>query len=607
MLVLTVIDLSYTSDQNCDDLIDSILKKNFSKDYHTNLISAYHQRFYEEKDDKVFKTINTITPFFGELPREEKIAVCSVLATIKKLEDCETYLKSIVNIDYESPELKFYIEVLHKLKKNHEELLIYLGKWNDEYEVDPRFLSWEIQLKYIQGDMKRIEFLAKKGKFNFPGSIHFFIHVCVALFRNEKDEELQDLKIEISKHDFPYQSAFQLASIYFQIGENEFASELAYQQLMKHPNNVVVKQGYFTLLAYGNKERVEDPLSIIDKDCSVRVIKNNEVKLIHINEETLETNKIAKNFLGKKLNDTVRIQEPLTGSISEYKVAQIMDRYTGMVAEISEDLKEPTKIEGYNIVSIEAPTDDIQAFDKKLRETFGYEGEKRHSRIQDAFDKYEIGKLSFSELLTRVNEDNPLQIYEHLTLFGRWFRIPPLGFVKNVDYGNIKDFVVDITSLAPLVAFSNELEKSNSKLIVSSFLIEHIKHQINELEQSGDERMTLAIRMERVEPHITGKGELESQIKKYKSYLEWIDRFCKVEYSATKLDIISQFEDYDPNRWYFNYWIDTFFLSNSNTRSLITNDELNFRDFFQQSLPMTTEYFFIITWNIRRYNFKISS
>lgn len=594
MLVLTVIDLSYTSDQDCGSFVSSILReKKFQKDYYKNLIIAYHLRFYEDKDEEVYETINTITTVFGELTKEEKIAVCSVLATIQKHEECETYLRSLVNIDKESPELRFYIEVLHRLKKNHEELLIYLGKWNDDYSVDPKFLSWEIQIKYLQGDIMRVESLAKKGKLSFPASIHFLIHLCLALFRNERNDELKDLKMEISGYDIPYQSAFQLASIYFQIGENEFASELAYKQLMKHPNNVVVKQGYFTLLAYGNRERVEDQISLVDKDCTIRVVRDNQKKLIHINDETLDTNKVAKEFLGKKLNDIVHIEEPLTGSISEYHIIQIMDKYTGMIAEISEDLKEPTKIEGYDIVSIEAPTGDINAFNKKLRETFGYEGEKRHSRIQDAFAKYEIGKLSFSELLIRVNEDHPLQIYDHLTQFGRWFRIPPLEFVKKVDYSKIKEFVVDITSLAPLMAFSDELEKTNAEFIISSFLIEHIKQQISELEQSGDEPMTLAIRMERVEPHIIGKRELDHQLKKYKSYLDWIDRFCRVEYSATKLDVISQFEDYDLNRWYFNYWVDTIFLSNSNTRSLITNDELNFRNFFQQCLPMTTEYFLL--------------
>ncbi|MEQ9300164.1 MAG: hypothetical protein RIF33_16445 [Cyclobacteriaceae bacterium] len=593
-LSLTVIDISYTSKGNPLVFIEDLLqRKQFSTTYHKQLLKAYALRFYIDKSDDTYDILQPILDRYADFDRDEKLAVCSILATIQRHEECQSYLSSIVSIDVESPELKFYIKILQKLKKNHEELLLYLGKWNDHYEVNLQFLSWEMHLKYIQGDMSRIEFLAQKGKSCFPKNAFFLINLCVALYRQEKKDQLKAIKSEIEDYDIPYQSAFELASIYFQVGENEFATELAFQQLKRHPNNVVVKQGYFTLLAFGNRERSENQPILIEEDCTVRVQVGEEIKLIHINEETLVANKIAETFLGKKIDDVIRYEEPMTGSISEYRIIQIMDKYTGMIAEISEDFKQSTIIEGYNIISVETLKDDIEGFSKKLSETFGYEGEKRHLRIQDAFSKYELGKLSFSELLIQVDENNPIQIYDHLTHFGKWYRIPPLEFVKNVDYTKIEEYVIDLTSINALMAFSDEIAKLEISFIVSSFLVEHLKQKIQELENHGDEQMTLSIRIERVEPHITGKQEIENRIDKYKGYLKWIEEFCQIEYSATKLDVISQFADYDPNRWYFNYWLDTVFLANSGNRSLITNDEINFKSFFQQTQPMTSEYFFL--------------
>lgn len=593
-LSLLVIDTSYTLKNNPLIFVENLIqKKQFSTENHKNLIKAYALRFYVDSAIEAYDILEPILERYADFDREEKLAICSILATIQRNEECESYLRSIVDIDVESPELKFYIQILQKLKKNHEEILMYLGKWNDHYNVDPQFLSWEMHLKYIQGDMSRIEFLAQKGKLSFPKNVFFLINLCIALYRQEKEGQLRKIKLEIADYDIPYQSAFELASIYFQIGENEFATELAFQQLKKHPNNVVVKQSYFTLLTLGNRERSEKQPQIVEKDCTVRVLVGEETKLIHINEEILTTNEIAEKFLGKNIDGIIRFEEPLTGSVSEYKIVQIMDKYTGMVAEISEDFKQSTKIEGYSIISVETPKGDIKGFSKKLRETFGYEGEKTHLRIQDAFSKYELGKLSFSELLIQVDETNPIQIYDHLTHYGKWYRIPPLEFVKNVDYSKIEEYVIDLTSITALMAFSDELEKPNPSFIVSSFLVEHLKQKIQELENHGDELMTLSIRIERVEPHITGKQEIENRIDWYKSCLIWIEMFCKVEYSTSKLDVISQFADYNPNRWYFNYWIDTVFLANSDKRSLITNDEINFKKFFQQTQPMTSEYFFL--------------
>lgn len=589
---LVMIDLAVSLNVNPEEYYSrSLSNKSFQKTHYKSIVECYALRFDKTNDEIVRQKMEELLKIGEQLDKEEIFIVCIILATFNEFDKCKSLLEPIIDINKESRELRFYIEILYKSRKFHNELLECLEIWNTHFLTDEQLVHWEMDLRYSLGDYKRVKNIGEIGFDRYPKNGTIYFYLILALFRLEETEKLKHLIVRTPEYDFNYRVIFQIASIARHIGESKFAYNLAYNEVKKNPDNITVKEAYFGLLVKSNDRQEEQPIKA-EVNTTVRVRSSEgDIKLIHLTDEQLQNNWMAKSFLEKKVGDKVSIQEPLTMKLEEYEVTQIMNKYTGLVAEITDEIHQGNKLQGYNIVSVRFPSDNIQEFEKTLKSTFGFSGEERHSHIQESLTKYENGQIFYSQLVNGVSPENPLLLYEHLTFFGKWLRIPSINHVKGADYSGINEYVVDITALPSLYDLTEYIDIENTSLIVSSFLIEHLKEKINEIDSHDGELMTLSIRMNEVRPQITSKAELQNRRKKYVNYLEWIDKYCRVEYAPNKLDIIEQMDRHDWSNWYFNYWIDVVFLSNQSNRCLVTNDEATFKMFFQQSKPMTTEYF----------------
>ena len=116
------------------------------------------------------------------------------------------------------------------------------------------------------------------------------------------------------------------------------------------------------------------------------------------------------------------------------------------------------------------------------------------------------------------------------------------------------------------------------KFIIAQSTKDIIIDTIRELENDSKVKMTMAILPDKVTPIFYPDNYVDNKIKKIKSVLEWVEKYCQVEYIDFLIDdeyVLEVSASYEVSK---KFIIHTFLLANKPNRIFITDDILYYKN-----------------------------
>lgn len=577
---------------------DTLSKKSFAQESFRRLVQvACIFDGTDSNQSEVLGLLDLPLEDFDPLPEGLKDFLCKTLSELREFEKSNAYLLRYINEGKSTPGLYYYVRNICLAKSNHKEALRILQVWRKNFDPQFEFIAHELNILIFLNDYAGIEELCSYGLANFSDNGDLFAHLLKAL-SNQKDkkERLLSLLIgDLSKYRFSWQHSFQIASICFKNELYELGAELIYKPTKESPDNATIRQTYFSMMTIDAKKFKREPIEVTDIGMTARITYDDTNRIVHIDESTILTNNIAKELIGRKKGDEIKIKESSFGKEIRVVVVDILDKYSGLLAEIIEEISNGYKLSGYSLKSISWKENDIEELHQKFVSEFGADGEYLKLRTEDAFDSYYLGKIPFSELVGKTNPDKIMEIYRVVTSNNsKGFIIPPISiFNQREMQAEAKEYVIDFSSLVILSKWEQVPYTRNFEFIVSQHLKDFLKDKLHEVNLMDDTPLTISILLTGVYPIAHPPDYKTVLLEEFTRMFTWVEKNCRVEFAPEKLDLLLKHPEFIEGRnWYFNYAIDTVYLSNAQGRSLISDDAIYYQSQFAHlAKPVTLEHF----------------
>lgn len=576
---------------NPEQVLSEIINKSFSNDYNRRFLEIACKKS-SLSNSSIYKLVQPLISWYQNLPVYFKSYLCLLLSQLGKYKECNDLIITDLDRESESHFLFIYIQNLYHLKEGHEELIKLLENWRLNFSPNFALTSYEVNIYASLLDYPNLEKVCEFGISNFPeDSNQFLIGLVYSLHKQTgKEKRINELlKEDLLDHNFQWEDAFRLASICFDRGLFDLGLDLIYPIAKAKPDNALIRQAYFAIVT--TRVKTIKQYDTVEIDTVLRIEVDNERKLLSINEDTLNSVKIAKELMGVKKGGMIVIKGSSFDSGKKVFVVDILDKYHGLVAEIMEEISSSFKETGYEIKAISWEKDNLESFHKTLIEQFGEEGDVRKYNIEKLFEDYYSGRITFRDLVSGVNPNQPFEIYKSVTSnISKGFLSPPIYFFQEIDFSEINEIVIDLTSL-PILAALNISSSDNFKFLVSQYLIDYLRNKIQEIEEIENEPISLGITTKRVEPWFAPEGYKEALLREYKELLGWVEINCQVTYAPEKLDLMLSDPKFHENQTWFNHFgLDSIFLANQSNRLFLT-DDLFYYQKFRGINPISLELF----------------
>ncbi|HYC87138.1 MAG TPA: hypothetical protein VEB86_18020 [Chryseosolibacter sp.] len=553
-----------------------IASKTFSDPICERIVFGYAYRYNEEKIGEIEKSIPELKAAYADLSLDLKYVILLILKGVSQLHACNELIESYHDWKRESLPMNLLADNLIALSERSELLLQVLSHLRTTNPKD-MYLRAELRLYLFQGNYTMVSVVCRCGVEKFPTNTNYLYFLIVSLFKTQKGEELRSLLTdELLGKDFSWQQVFAIAKIALESGMTELGLEMAYRVTIKNFDNPLVKQTYFQVLTIESRSEPV-PFDEVQLSTTVRVQVNHKNSLVDVNSETIEYDPVAKALHKKKLMDVAEITDPLTLKKDKVQIRQILDKYSGLMAKITEHL-DSTPYTGMGIRSISFG-DNPEDMVKKMVEHFGEAGDVRKIKRDEAFEKYYRGEISFTDLSRTVSYNDPLDVLFHLTSpFSDGFVSIPKKFSQGLSLDPQSAYVIDLTTLPMLMRLSErESAISSTKFIISHYLVDYLKDELTQARKLPEEPITVGITSFGVKPFLYPPQYKKERIKLFEDMIFWVEGHCEVRFSTDRLDILSKHPELlKEDDWYFNYLIDTCFLASSGG-ILISDDAFFYR------------------------------
>jgi len=568
---------------------DNIQGKQFLQEIDKEILFCYFHRYIPEKQLEIESKIESILKAYPSLRFELKGVALVSLFVQQKFEIVLQLIGKYHNWREEVPVIFIYTESLLALKNDSDKLLEAL-KFRRTHYRNQQLLSEEILIYELIESSNEILEITAIGRTYYSDNPSFEFYHILSLYKLKKSELLDFLNDNLFNFDFRWKQKFVLARICIENKKSELGLELFYRQTVDS-NNPIIKQNYFILTTL-IEDRKDIPWpSQVEVDTWVRITTESDQGLIRVNEETIKSNWIAKAVLGLKLNESTNVTDPLTHKKNKVTAVQIFDKYSGLAAEIAEEIGK-SEFTGMGIRSIKFGSASTEEITKALIEAFGEAGDRDKIRRDEAFKKYYSGEYSFTELVRSISRDKVLQTLSYLTSSqSDGFRVIPIRDFNNFQINHQNEFVIDFTSL-PILKYISENTPNvlKHKYIISQFAIELLENELTEARSMQEEGMSVHITSSNVIPSMHPPGYKQHAIETLGKILKWINDNCEIRQSKEKLDMILQHPKMiRENDLYYNYFIDTMFIAIG--RTLISDDSLHTRNFRTLYPTVSLEYY----------------
>jgi hypothetical protein len=583
--VLEFINHAHEENIDIQDFYSNHLaSKTFNQPIHERIIFGYAHRYTEEATAEIKKAIPELKSAYASLPSDLKYVILLILKGINQLQACNELIETYHDWKHESLPLNLLADNLIILSERSELLLQVLNQVRSTSPKD-QYLRAELRLYLFQRNYAMVSEVCRCGIAKFPLNTKYLYFHIVSLFKTAEHEELKKiLNEELLDKDLTWQQFFGIAKIALDSGETDLGLEMAYRVTVKNFDNPLIKQSYFHLLTIESRTEPTQ-FDQVELSTTVRIQANHKDFLVDINSETIVYDPVAKALYKKKPMEVVEITDPLTLKKDKVQIRQILDKYSGLIAKITEKL-DSSPYTGMAIRSITFG-DDPEDMVKKMIEHFGEAGDIRKIKRDEAFEKYYKGEISFTDLSRAASYNDPLDVLFHLTSpFSNGFVSIPKKFSQGLLIENQSTPVIDLTTLPMFIHLSKTSpELDRVKFVISQYLVDYIMDELNQARKLPEEPLKVGITSFSVRPVFYPPHYKSERIKLFEDMVSWVQSHCEVRFSSDRLDILAKNPELlRENDWYFNYIIDTSFLASAG--NVLISDDAFFYRYFRGRMAM---------------------
>lgn len=354
--------------------------------------------------------------------------------------------------------------------------------------------------------------------------------------------------------------------------------ELLYRYAIKEENKQMRVVYFSTCIKYSQEENNLNLLQEFEVVMAGTFVRyeyefDHKAHFVELNNKNLE-NTLFKKFIDCRKGGIIIVNRPITNQEDIITIKRIMNKYLYLYDLILYEV-ENNPHSGIGITSFKFESTEPEAINRTLQTLFGNEGTATKINREEAINMYYDNKLSLTDLTVRLFQNDFITCYHFLIAHKNGINTIPLR--HNIPFQDA-EYVIDFSSLVMLF----QLSKTHNvifphKFILSSYIIERIKIQLNKHKSDIQAKLSLSITSSKITPHFLSTDALNNDINYLTDLLLWIEKNCQAEISTNLIDNIRQFNLQDLERYFIDCVINTFLLTlNNPNRRLITDDFVYF-------------------------------
>lgn len=562
------------------------------KDENINKVAKFFSISHTLLDEEIRELANFVFSYKDENGNHFQSEVVLQLGfNLQKYELSNQLIEKVIDFSIYS---KLYDAYLHNAiysKKCSPELLELLEKRRTfDVNSDVQFLAKEIELLHLVFDFKQILIVAELGLLTFKETreVNYFAYQkLISLYNLNKKEELKAFIDE-------YYSIFQQADfeeikhivrIFAHVGCFHYLIDTVFDEANKE--NPEAKEIYFSFITLNQENDL-----FIHED----MVKNNswiEIKNLTNSQIMIKEVKNSKkhlNFMEKTVGETVINNSFIREE--EFQIIGIYNKYLGLHRKIC---LEAGDFDSFMTPIIFPEVFDIEILNKIFREKLGKEGDKKEKTHNEYQEKYKRGEIDFYGIC-KLCRENPIQAYWYVVGQIKEFRTIPSILHRNIEVRKENNFILDFSTIPLLyeIAEKNKIERFDVKFCTSPLVLLKYEQYLEEL-KSTEEKLSLHVTSDKVEPIFMSKEQTDFNIEYVQNLINWVKANCKIEYARKKLDVIYQLVEKGTIKninedFLFNYFIDIVFLKEDENAVLITDDAI-YNKHFVNGITISSDYF----------------
>lgn len=437
----------------------------------------------------------------------------------------------------------YYLQALHLSKTRNGLLLNLLKDWRlnaDHQEV--KLLEIELQLRMKLREWEEALEIIRILYGMMSLTENLFATYLVVLVKNGKFEDVGELKdlapsIMFTSDDYILETASALYEAGYLIDAMNFLMPYA-----KNPDRPRLRMFYLNLCHStkdGNtalkqfdevKEGVYVFYSLNGKEQKAPLYIKPDSRMPSI-----------KALLGHKEGDVVLINKGLGTMSDKVVVKTIANDHYALMKEIYGEMENPVTSQLPGKMFKLPDNTDVASLNDFFIKNFASQEELRRRTFKDCLAQYDCGEMPYSMVPILLYEGDFIRGYyilsgeEHGILMNPQCRDEQIEDVQNVEY------VLDYSSLMLFYELSRTEELEFKQRFVVSRVVEEIaQRELEKLEKSPDESMSLDISIEGVTPIFHTKESKQWQIGLIRGLLDWIHNNCRIETPEGRLDVLME-------------------------------------------------------------------
>ena len=453
-----------------------------------------------------------------------------------------------------------FILLLSSNEKYNSKLFRYLGQLREANLASDDLLSKELWMAEKMMEWERCLAITTLLIKNNPQNGALMEHHLMALYRNEKSEEVEKLFGELHGLEFPVNSVMNIFNVYLLLNMPKKALAFLYDEIEKN-NTQELRDFFFQVHIHHDIEKIiMEQYEVVSADSYVMIDEDGKEKYTDI-----VPGSYLDDLIGKKVGESIVIH--LFNKDVEIHVMAIFNRYFKLMKQVMDEIGQNRSkaIRSFHV-------DDLlggEGFLANLKKLTGSEDDDYKKELDNAKQRYMNGELS---LLSFIGQHNIFQdLYNNL--FGEMkIYMMPLPIerhnvqVTEFDLAAVQP-VLDLTSLMLIHELQLRFSLSfNKKFIVPKNVQVAIKDGIAK-EQAG---MHSGLYQDVIANIVIPKGEEHEPLlmAKLKMLSKWIDDNCEVETDETLLDHNIN----EKHAELSNMFMHSAMLANKPSRVLLTED-----------------------------------
>jgi len=554
---------------------DFLTEKQFESQADRHLVGLIAKVLLEEISDGVIEEMMA----FAQTTEDPDIL--GIIATALHLKGFDGHAVSVfrrfVNSDKEGRDLYHYIRALYNTKKDNEELLNLLEKWRLNASFEPLITRIELQeLSTLANWQKFIE-VGTYYLDQYPEDETVLVRYVFAIYQVSSPEALQILSALVPRlHTQEYgtpEHASTVGRILIKTKHIQEGLDILFRYAI-NPVNKSVRTSYFLAFTDYREENASlwpvREFETVEAGHFVKYSIDKKIKFVELNERNLEL-PFNQQFIGCKKGGAFVAERPMTGDEDVVTVERIMDKYLYLHDEILEEVAD-NPYSGIPLQSFQIDPQDPMSIQTVLQKMVGAQGSRERDVSTERIEEYYNYTRSFSEVIVSALRGKFLPGYFELSRRQKGINLIPLIAIPDIA---ADQYMIDLSSL-PLI-YQLHLKhgtKFEGKLIISKYLVDHIREELVEARENDREQITVSVTKEGVTPQILGEEAQKGNIKYLEGLLAWVNNNCEIKLTARTLDFTREMQVNHESKDFVDYFLNTSLLLEDNAQLLLITDDL---------------------------------